>query len=216
MPQQQDKEINMSNQFSSLRKFIIKIDRLTSNYFWEVIDRLAFKDYTIAKIYEKSIGKEYMRERELFNISENSNILHIGCGSYPLSEIVLSSVKGVRITGVDKDKKAVSLATKIIRKKKLENVVTIANGNGLSYPINKFDVIIVSSCSIPRHEIFNNIFTNAKPNSTIIIREFDSAAPGVISFINKYKNVEMVSRLHHKAISLLIPIFWSSFQFKKN
>jgi len=62
-----------------------------SNYYWYIIDNLAFKLDKFAEIYyKKSIGSQYRMEYQTFNISKNDKVLHIGSGAFPLTEITLA------------------------------------------------------------------------------------------------------------------------------
>ena len=158
--------------------------KIVSIYYWIFIDNLSFKLEKLSEIYyKKSIGPEYKKEYRLFGISKENKVLHIGSGSFPLTEISLAEQIGANIVGIDKNPRAVEAANEIIYKKKLNNKIKIEYGNGMNYPIEEFDVIIVSSCTSPKVRIVKNIFKNAKNNSKIIIREMDTSSKSLIEYI---------------------------------
>ena len=189
--------------------FVIK----KTNLFWKVVDYLSFKLEKLGNLYEKIISKNYVRESKIFDISESKNILHIGCGAYPITTITLAKFNGGNIVGIDKNQKAVEKADYINRKKGYIDRVKIEKGDGESYPVDKFDAIIVSSCSIPKSKILEHLFKSAKSDCKIIIRE--SVGPGklVSTYIDAYDgSISFINRIHNYTF----PTFhWDSFYLLK-
>jgi len=141
-----------------------------SNFYWRLVDNLAFSFNNIAELYyKKSIGIEYEREYKNFDISNDDKVLHIGCGSFPLTEITLAEVINANIVGIDKNARVVKIANKLIHKKNLQNKIRINHGNGIVYPVNNFNVIIVSSCASPMLLIVNHIFNHLGRNCRISV-----------------------------------------------
>jgi len=197
-----------------LERLRINSSRKISNYFWKISETVAYKNRKIAELYEKVIGKEYKKEYKTFDILKHNKVLHIGCGAYPLTEIIFSNLSGKKVVGIDKNKKAVMSAREIIRKKNLDNKVTINYGNGINYPVDGFNVIIISSCSMPKEKILENIFKQARKNCIIIVRETNSALNYILNYINQHNDVTIVKKLHFKTI-FLIPVFWNALYLTK-
>lgn len=198
-----------------IERFMIYLNRITANYFWKIVDNLAYSNSKIAEIYERAIGKEYQKELETFDISEKNKILHIGCGAYPLTELMLANLSVREIVGVDKNPKAVKLAKEVIHKKKLDKKIKIEHGNGLNYPVDRFDVIVVSSCSVPKLEILKHILKTAKKQTTIILRELEAPTNYILNYINQHDDIDLENKTHHYTLAFLIPMIWNSFQLKK-
>ena len=165
------------------------------------------------QIYENTISKEYVREGKLFKISESKNILHIGCGAYPVTAITLARLNGSKIVGIDIDARAIRMATNVINKKKLQGNISINIGDGRSYPLEEFDTIIISSCSVPKIEILKHIFKTAKTNCKIIVREIYGASNSVLDCINLHKNIEIINRIGNHPFPTSK---WESFCLIKN
>lgn len=183
------------------------------NFFWKTVDYIACKIKRFALLYESTISKEYEREGRLFNISDSKNILHIGCGSYPVTAINLAKYNGSQVVGIDTDPRAIKLATKVISKKKLQDKIHINLGDGRTYPLDKFDTIIVSSCSIPKIEILNYIFKTAKLNCKIIVRETYGISKAVVDCINLHDNIKIKNRIDNHPFPTSK---WESFYLVKN
>ena len=141
-----DSCINLqSKKPDTILRLLIFLTNRTSNYFWGIADILSNKFDKFAEIYEKSIGSEYKREYKTFGLSQDKKVLHIGCGAYPMTEITLAKLFGIEVTGIDKNPRAVKLAEEFIHKYKLDDKINIEHGDGVNYPANNFDVIIISS-----------------------------------------------------------------------
>jgi len=202
------------NNSKIIDRITIFLARFFANYFWIVVDIFSHHDDKIAEYYERSIGKEYKNECKKINIAKGSKILHIGCGSYPLTEMTLAKLFDVKIVGIDKSKKAVMRASEVVLKKKLNNKITIEKGNGANYSLEKFDMVIVSSCALPKKEIFDHIFKTAKKNSIIIIRDLDAVIDEILSCIDANEDITIEKRIHHP--NPFKPFLgWNAFHLKK-
>lgn len=191
--------------------FIKKI----SNCFWELADTLSYKNEKIAMLYNRFIGKEYEKEYENCTIASNVDILHIGCGAYPLTEIVLASCSTGHIVGIDKNLQTVTQARQVIKKNKLEDRITITHGDGLDFSVENFDVIIVSSCSLPKVQILKHLFQKAKSQSTIVVREVDIAVNDILQCLDANHDIALIKQVRHNPFPFLEPIGWTTFCLKK-
>lgn len=191
---------------------IDKINIKKSSLFWYFVDRFSCKLDKLAELYEKTISGEYRREAKIFDISDSKNILHIGCGAYPISTMTLAETNGGKITGIDRNLKDVELAKEIIKKKKLEDKVQIDHGDGTDYPVDNFDTIIISGCSIPKINILKHIFQTAKPNTKIIVREAHTTSNATDNFINSCKNIRIIKRIENHPFA---SSRWESFYLLK-
>ena len=190
--------------------------KLTTNYFWHYLDNLSYKSNFLAELYEKKlIGNEYYQESKLFNLNKNDKILHIGCGAYPLTEITLASNDVNRVIGIDKNKKVVKRARKIITKKNLKDKICIKHGNGVDFPVNDFSVIIISSCSNPKIKILDNIIKNVKPKTKIVVREIQLEAKEIIDYVKNHKEIRLIKSVVNNPLPFISPFGWYSFLLVK-
>jgi precorrin-6B methylase 2 len=190
-----------------------KIHKIKLTYFWHIIDFLSFFFKRFGLIYEKIIGLEYELEIEKFKLHNSKNILHIGCGAYPITALILAKKTSAKIVSIDKDPFVVNFAKKLINKRKLEKKIDIKIGIGQKYSISNYDTIIISSCSAPKKQILENIFKNAKSNTKIIVREIEKNLDIILDIIDKNKNIELVEKIHNKPI---LHFNWYSFYLIKN
>ncbi|KYK20308.1 hypothetical protein AYK24_03875 [Thermoplasmatales archaeon SG8-52-4] len=159
-------ELQIENNYSFRELFNIK----KTNIFWKTIDWLAYKLDYAAKIYDRTVGNEYRNEKKKFDLTKSKEILHIGCGSYPITAMVLAEIDGARVVTIDNDIRAVNRANKVIKRKNLNGKIKIEYGKGTNYNLDKYDTIIVSGCSIPKIKVLEHVFKNAKSKSKIVAR----------------------------------------------
>ncbi|MCK5029982.1 MAG: hypothetical protein KAR64_00800, partial [Thermoplasmatales archaeon] len=96
-------------------------------------------------------------------------------------------------------------------KKNLQGKIKINLGNGTKYPINDFDVVIVSSCASPMVKIIEHIFKTATNNSKIIVREIDTSIKPLVRYIDMQRNVSLVKKIDHNPFPFIKPFGWQSF-----
>jgi precorrin-6B methylase 2 len=208
--------MNTYNKKTFIDTLVIFCIKKTSNLFWEIADTLSYKNNKIAQRYNNSIEKEYQKECKTYGLSSNSNVLHIGCGAYPLTDVVLSQHFVGDLIGIDKNPLAVQRAQEIIRQHHLQNRITIQHGNGTEFPVNNFDLILISSCSLPKVQILEHLFKNAKHQSTIVVREVSIAAADVLNCINIHPEIEIIQKMHHTPFPFYGPFGWDTFYLRKN
>jgi precorrin-6B methylase 2 len=185
-----------------------------SNFFWQCIDILSCKMKKIAKMYEATISKEYEKERETFGISDAKNVLHVGCGAYPITALTLAKINGVKIVGIDRNLKSIKLAENIVQNENLCAKIKIEHGDGINYPVEDFDTIIISGCSYPKRQILEHVFENAKPYSKIIFRTTNSCAEALLNCINLRRDITLVKKMEN--FPLIKAFGWQSFYLIKN
>jgi precorrin-6B methylase 2 len=189
------------------------MNRNKANIFWHLIDIFSGLISVIGLLYESHIGKEYEKEKNTFHLKNNQSILHIGCGAYPITAIIFSKYTNKKIVAIDKNPFVVRIANAVVKKKHLEDKIIIEHGEGSNYKIGNFDIIIVSSCSIPKEKVIENVVTNAKKPSTIIIRELFSEITHFKQILQSYSQVKKNGEIDCHVFPNL---HWISFCFSKN
>lgn len=191
------------------------LGRFKANLFWHIIDIAASLNKTSAKLYEHYIGRQYIIEKNIFLKNINKKILHIGCGAYPVTAISLAKNSNAQITAIDNNPIIANIAKDVIRKKNnpYNSSINIERGDGATFPVQDFDVIIVSSCSIPKEKILRHVFEQASSNTIIIVRELDEEIPLSNKFVQNYQDIKLINSIRCHAV---LNLRWrSSFFLKK-
>jgi hypothetical protein len=192
-----------------------QLGRLRATLFWHLIDLTASFDSYAASIYEKYIGREYLKEKQFFLNEDSKNILHIGSGAYPITALVLAKTINANITAIDKNLFISNIAKKVIKKRDNEfnSSITIRKGDGSNFPLHQFDTIIVSSCSYPKKDILQHVFSDSSSMTTIIVRELEDEFPLSNGFLSKYDDIKKIDLIHCQSV---FNLKWKSSCFKKN
>ena len=99
--------MNVYNKKTVIDTLAIFCVKKISNLFWEIADTWSYKNNKIAQRYDNSIEEEYQKECKSYGLPSNSKVLHIGCGAYPLTDIVLAQCYSGALVGIDKNPLAV-------------------------------------------------------------------------------------------------------------
>ena len=168
------------------------------NFMWYLVDWISSHSNFASDLYEKTVGREYRKESEKLNLSSSKKVLHIGCGYYPMTAIILSEIKDLDITTIDHNKKSVEVAKKVIKNMKLDKKIFPKVGNGANYPLKGFDTIIISGCSFPKIKVVNHVLKNADKDCKIIIRE-GHYKKEILEIIESMEDLELIDNMHNKS-----------------
>ncbi|MCJ7572171.1 MAG: class I SAM-dependent methyltransferase [Candidatus Thermoplasmatota archaeon] len=182
------------------------------NLFWYIVDRLSSISDFFAELYEKTVGNEYRKERDKFNLSKSKKILFIGCGPYPITALILAEMNGVRIVAIDHNEKCVKISRKVLEQKNINRKISVELGEGLNYPLKGFDTIIASGCSQPKIQVINHILQNSDRKSKIIIREAYYKDKIIKDIIKNFGDVELITKIKNHAFRTSN---WESFYITK-
>lgn len=186
------------------------------NAYWTIIDIFSNKFPIISKqLYQRIIKDEYNLEHELLHLKKSDNILHIGCGIFPYSALLLSKKGQKKIVAIDTNKQAVYYAKELIQKKKLNGKIKIEIGDGAYYNLKPYSVIISSSCVDSTVKVLHNIVNHTKPNTRIIIRELPPMSKYLKKIINSQDNITLQNHYSKHSFPYYSIFRWDSFIIKK-
>ena len=140
------------------------------DFLYAIFEKVATKFDIISSNYLNMYQELVDKELEMVGISQNDHVIIIGCGSLPITAILVATKTNAQVTAIDNDNFAVKEANKYIRKHHLEDKVKIEQADGESYPLKRFDVVYLSYGMKNKENIFKIITNNTKKNSRIIFR----------------------------------------------
>ncbi|MEW6189470.1 MAG: class I SAM-dependent methyltransferase [Actinomycetota bacterium] len=111
-----------------------------------------------------------INEGRAAGIDESSRVLLIGAGATPYTAVTLAREFGCHVTGIDKDLIAVLLARLYLRRKAPQLDIKMRYGNGLSFKVDDFDVIVIVLHAKPKERILRAISESSTRNLTVILR----------------------------------------------
>ncbi|HMA83510.1 MAG TPA: hypothetical protein VKP59_04705, partial [Candidatus Thermoplasmatota archaeon] len=121
-----------------------------------------------------------------------------------------------KIKGIDNRKKATAIAKKYILTQKKNQRIIIDYGDGTQYDLKGYSTIIISSCATPKTPILKHLINNASPQTKIILREVESSAPAIQSFLQRQTNISIKDSLMHHPFPFVKPFGWISYLLIKD
>jgi precorrin-6B methylase 2 len=109
-------------------------------------------------------------EIEFARISNTDKILHIGCGPIPATSIIIAKKTGADVTAIDKNLQYTKKAQTLVLKLKLFEKIHIFHTNALDFPLEKFNLIIVSLGIKSYDNVINYISKNMRSDARLIVR----------------------------------------------
>jgi 2-polyprenyl-3-methyl-5-hydroxy-6-metoxy-1,4-benzoquinol methylase len=166
--------------------------------------KVLYLDYI--NIYQELVEKEV----DLCNISSDESVLIIGCGSIPVTSILVSKNSSAKeFVSIDYDLKAVENAIKLVSSTTFDKNLKFEHADGFKYPVEKFDVIFVLYGIQKQDKILEYLSKNIKDTSRIIFRTTNDSLIQLIGgkeFLEKYFIVEksICSEKFNDTISFLL------------
>ena len=203
----------MSNMFSIFLNFFSKkmnvfALKILINWLFFTVEKIIIKMKKLMLLYIKYYEDIIKEEISMVNISSTDNILHMGCGSIPSTSILLSQKTGATVTGIDKKLQVVDEARLCLQMLKLpDHKIKIKNAEALNYPIENFDVILISQGLEPRNEILSYISHSMKKDTRVIFRTISSVEGNLSKQDFFLKNLfKIVKQVSHDKHGLLVSV----------
>ncbi|MCD6236506.1 MAG: class I SAM-dependent methyltransferase [Thermoplasmata archaeon] len=134
------------------------------------IEKILSASDTLSERYNELFRKLTLDEFSIIETREIAKVLVIGCGSIPHTLTITAKYKGWSIVGIDKDEEAVKRARESIRRFGLEDKIIIQKGDGLTFDISGYNIIVVAHGVEPREKVLERIWKDADPGTNILYR----------------------------------------------
>jgi precorrin-6B methylase 2 len=177
------------------------------DYAYVVFEKISysfeFLSFNYLMLYDELIEKEIKMAR----ITDKSIILVIGCGSIPITPILLAKKANSEIVGIDFDIKAVKKASRYIKTYFPDLRIKIEQGDGLKYPIERFDMIFVLYGVKNQKEILKNISVKIESDNLVVFR----TTQDVLN--QKLKGIEKLSEMFKIKDYISSDSFYTSYSY---
>jgi 2-polyprenyl-3-methyl-5-hydroxy-6-metoxy-1,4-benzoquinol methylase len=160
------------------------------DFSYVLFEKIAIKFNIISINYLNLYTDLVQKEIKMAGITSSDSIIVIGCGSLPSTTLIISMKTNAKIIAIDKDKKAINQAKIFLSNKNMNSKIELKYANGLDYPLDEFDVIIILYGVKNLEKFFDYMYDNVKTDARIIVRTNNEMND---SFFNKFKvgkNVE--------------------------
>ena len=194
-----------------LQKIGIKLDAHKLKKFIDlgfiVVEKILVKFQKLYPLYFDFYGEMTENEINLANISEDDIILHIGGGPIPATSILLAKKSGARVTSIDNNLRSVKQAISCVLESGVADKVQIQYAEANSFPVDNFDVIIISQGIRPYKELLQHISKSMRYDARVIFRTSTSPSGEIVQNDLFLKDIFKISKIvAQKKNALLISI----------
>ena len=140
------------------------------DYSYIIFEKLAYSFEILSSNYLKLYDELIEKEISMAKITDDTNVLVIGCGSLPATTALIGLKIKANIVSIDYDVKAIKKATIFIKNLNPKSNIKIEYADGLAYPIDKFDVIFVLYGVKKQKELLENLSQKIGKSIKIIYR----------------------------------------------
>jgi 16S rRNA G527 N7-methylase RsmG len=160
-----------------------------------IVEKILIKFKKLHPLYFSFYDDMIQKEINLANISKDDKILHIGSGPIPASSILLAKISGAQVTSVEKNLQSVKQALSLICEIGISDKVQIQYTDAIHFPVEKFDIIVISQGISSYKELLEYISKSMKDDARVIFRT-SSSLNGEIAqsdlFIKELFNVRKI------------------------
>ena len=139
-----------------------------------IVENFFIKLDKLLPIYLDFYGPLLENEVSSVKISSKDKILHIGCGPIPATSIYIVKKTEAVVTAIDKNLQYVKKAQLLISKLKLFDKIHVLHSNALDFPLEKFDLIIMSLGIKSYENVIKHISKNMRSDARLIVRTSSS------------------------------------------
>lgn len=121
--------------------------------------------------YFKNIENCIENEFKYLQMNENSNVLLIGVGSFPMTPLIIAKNIGASVLGLDIDEEAVKYARKVIDILGINSNIEVSTKNYAEFDFTKKAThIIIASTILEKFDILNNLYSLTNKDVIVMMR----------------------------------------------
>ncbi len=140
-----------------------------------IVEKITIKFNKLIIGYVEFYNEMVENEIKMANILIDDKVLHVGCGSVPATSILIAKITGAKTIGIDNNICAVEEALYCLSEITDSDNVQIKHAEASQFPVETFDVIVVSQGVEPHVEILKYIAQSMKSDARVIFRTNSSA-----------------------------------------
>ncbi|HEC89802.1 MAG: hypothetical protein DRN12_03080 [Thermoplasmata archaeon] len=181
--------VNINNLFGRLQRIFFEeispkfqVDSLKNlmDYIYVIVEKLIVPFDIFHQLYLEFYDDLVEKEVKIASIKYTDRVLVIGCGSLPATSILIASKTNSTVVSIDTDYNAIEKAKRIIKNHGLEDKITCVHGDGISYPLEDYDVIFLLYGIKQQKEILKYVSNNMKEEARVIYRTTDDVLENVV------------------------------------
>jgi hypothetical protein len=124
------------------------------------------EDYLLYERFSRLLTKELA----LIENVDYQSILFIGSGPFPITAILLHKFTGKQIDCLELNEESANISRKVLKRLGLADSIKVHVGNGSTYDLSRFDIVLVALLAKPKADILANIYQCTKTSARVLCR----------------------------------------------
>jgi protein-L-isoaspartate O-methyltransferase len=182
---------------SRFSKFLINYRRIISCYKYNFLELLATKIKFFENLLMSWRKPVFLNEIKLANVTEKDKVLLIGCGIFPSEAMLIADQTKAKVVCIDNSIKAVNMAKKIVKKKRVFDLVKIEYADGINYHPDDFNVVFIAINVWPIDLVLRNLAKNLKTNTRVLCKSSKNDILDVIENERLLESFRIESKLEN-------------------
>ncbi|MGF3555115.1 MAG: methyltransferase [Thermoplasmatota archaeon] len=187
----------MNKKKSRFSKFLINYRRIISCYKYNFLELLATKIKFFENLLMSWRKPVFLNEIKLANVTEKDKVLLIGCGIFPSEAMLIADQTKAKVVCIDNSIKAVNMAKKIVKKKRVFDLVKIEYADGINYHPDDFNVVFIAINVWPIDLVLRNLAKNLKTNTRVLCKSSKNDILDVIENERLLESFRIESKLEN-------------------
>ncbi len=134
------------------------------------IENIGAASPTFARLYSRLFYREMVsREIALSEITPGMRVLHVGCGPFPMTAMMLARF-GARVTAADIDPNALALARRVLERNGLSSGIRLVSGCGSILDFSGYQAVWISLHVQPMQQVIMRALDNTPPEAAVVFR----------------------------------------------
>lgn len=124
------------------------------------------EDYLLYERFVRLLTKEL----ELIGDTNFNSIIFIGSGPFPITAILLHKLTGKKVDCLELHGESADISRKVLKRLGLSDVIQVHEGNGSTFDLSSYDIVLAALLAKPKSRILQNVLTSGKPEAKILCR----------------------------------------------
>ena len=134
------------------------------------VERVACRNSSFFKLTMAYYQSMVLREIQWAGITSADHVLCIGGGPCPHTALLIYALTGAKVTVVDNDEASVRCSRRLLRRKGVEDKITVLHQDGAELDSSGYSVIHMAVQIIPKEKVFNSIWQKADEGCVLLMR----------------------------------------------
>lgn len=169
--------------------------RKITSYEYSFLEFLALRNNFFYKLLMKWRKPVFLKEIKMAMITPKDNILLIGGGFLPSESIIITETTNAKVVTIDNNPRACKHANAFLKKRGLSDKIIVKHGDGVNFPVEKFNVVFIAISVWPINSVFKNLTIKLRENARIMCKCYKEDIMNILNHEGIVDSLKLVSKI---------------------